>query len=92
MRAESIPTERQLLAQMVLRNDAAIRQFSKLLVDLVERAVDLGAYDENANLIRHHAEQLLADLEVHAEQSKALMVLFELPEGIENRPPLANSD
>ena len=72
-------SQTQLLAREVLSNAAAVGLLTQITVNVLERAVDLGCFDERANLLRSDAEQLLASLKDEAQQAESLRVLFDLP-------------
>jgi hypothetical protein len=67
------------LAQTVALNSELLRLLTQVVINVTERAVDLGAFDQRAMVLRSDCEQLSAVLRDQEKQQQALRALFDLP-------------
>jgi hypothetical protein len=67
------------LTRTVLQHSELLFHLTRMTVNVIERAVELGAFSERATVLLSDCEQLLAAVQEEAEKQKDLHVLFGLP-------------
>jgi acyl transferase domain-containing protein len=67
------------LAKSVQLNCELLLQLTRITANVLARAVELGAFDERAAVVRHDCEQLLSELQALAPKQAAFRAQFEKP-------------